>query len=174
MTLSFTQAGPQHAAAMLAIIEEAKAFMRQQGLPQWQNGYPNMASVEEDIAKGQAYLLLASGQPAGTLALCYEDDPTYHNITNGSWRTNTRPYAAIHRVAAASAYRGSNLAATMMTNAEAIARQSGFPSVRIDTHEQNQPMQKFLQKNGYQRCGTIYLNGSTLPDDKRIAFEKIL
>ena len=44
-----------------------------------------------------------------------------------------------------------------------------FPIIRIDTHEDNIPMQRCLSKNGFEYCGIIYLaNGS-----KRLAYQKI-
>lgn len=173
MELLFAPAEAQDAAAIMAIINEAKEFMRLQGLPQWQGGYPNMQSVVEDISLKQAYLLRAGGKPAGTLALCFGEEPAYNNIYSGSWLTKGG-YAAIHRVAVGGAYRGSQIAGPMLAAAEGIAKTAGAGSIRIDTHESNLPMQRFLQKNGYLRCGDIYLSGGPEDGEKRIAFEKIL
>ena len=40
----------------------------------------------------------------------------------------------------------------------------------IDTHEDNQSMQKLLAKNQFSYCGIIYLSDGS----KRLAFEKVL
>ena len=42
--------------------------------------------------------------------------------------------------------------------------------LRIDTHEDNIPMQKLLEKNNFVKCGIIYVGENKSP---RIAFEKI-
>ena len=41
-------------------------------------------------------------------------------------------------------------------------------NLRIDTHEKNIPMQRCLAKNGFARCGIIYLEDG----DPRIAYQK--
>lgn len=173
MEFTFRQAGQQDADAIISLLEDGKQFLREQGLPQWQNGYPNAQSVAKDIAMGQAYLLFANGSAAGTLALCYGAEPAYNTMVNGSWLTGGE-YATIHRVAVAKACRGSKAAAVMLKRAEKIAKNKNLPAIRIDTHEDNLPMQRFLQKNGYIRCGTVFLNGGIEDGEKRIGFEKIL
>ena len=39
-------------AGILEIIESAKERMKNMGLDQWQNGYPNENSIMEDVDKG--------------------------------------------------------------------------------------------------------------------------
>ena len=46
-------------------------------------------------------------------------------------------------------------------------------SLRIDTHEYNFPMQKMLSKNGFVKCGIIYLNGIMDNVNKRFAYEYV-
>ena len=41
-------------------------------------------------------------------------------------------------------------------------------SILIDTHRQNIPMQRTLKKNGFTRCGVIYLEDGS----ERIAYQK--
>ena len=43
--------------------------------------------------------------------------------------------------------------------------------LRIDTHHDNKVMQHVIEKNGFTRCGTIYL--LTENGDPRIAYEKL-
>ena len=45
-----------------------------------------------------------------------------------------------------------------------------LPSIRIDTHDDNLSMQRFLTKYGFTHCGTIYLENK----ETRRAYEKIL
>ena len=44
------------------------------------------------------------------------------------------------------------------------------PSIRMDTHDDNLSMQRFLIKYGFEYCGTIYLENK----ETRRAYEKIL
>ncbi|HNZ83431.1 MAG TPA: GNAT family N-acetyltransferase, partial [Sedimentibacter sp.] len=41
-------------------------------------------------------------------------------------------------------------------------------NLKIDTHRDNIPMQNLLNKNGFIRCGIIYLENG----DERIAYQK--
>ena len=45
---------------------------------------------------------------------------------------------------------------------------------KTDTHENNEPMKKFLEKNGFSYCGVIYLDKEPDVGEKRIAYEKII
>ena len=44
-----------------------------------------------------------------------------------------------------------------------------FPSLKIDTHKDNIPMQKVLLRNGFKFCGIIHLENG----DERLAYQKI-
>ena len=47
-------------------------------------------------------------------------------------------------------------------------------SLRVDTHENNEPMKRILEKQGFEYCGVIFLDREPDVGAKRIAFEKIL
>ena len=89
-----------------------------------------------------------------------EPDPTYSYI-EGAW-INQEPYGVIHRIAVAQ--NGKGVAATCFDFAL-----SHCPNLRIDTHEDNIPMRRCLAKNGFSRCGIIYLEDG----DTRIAYQKV-
>ena len=42
---------------IMEIINEAKAFLRSQGVNQWQTGYPAMADINKDLSDGIGYVL---------------------------------------------------------------------------------------------------------------------
>ena len=45
---------------------------------------------------------------------------------------------------------------------------SRISNIRIDTHKDNIPMQKMLEKNGFLQCGTIRLSDGS----PRLAYQK--
>ena len=68
-------------------------------------------------------------------------------------------------------YKGaSNRVNNLIKYAEEICRQNKVNSLKVDTHEENIPMQNLLKKNGFKYCGIIYLEDG----GKRVAFEKTL
>ena len=145
---------------VLTIYETARRFMREHGnLHQWTGGYPPASLVEQDIRDGHCIVCEEGGELLGVF--CYFDgpDPTYEYI-EGEW-VNDRPYGVIHRIAVTAHRYG--VAATCYD--WALTR---CDELRIDTHADNQPMQRSLQKYGFTPCGTIYLaNG-----DPRLAYQK--
>lgn len=146
---------------ILKIYDQARTFMRQQGnLKQWTNGYPGRELIERDIQNQNCYVCVEDHQIIGVF--CYFDgpDPTYTNIYEGAW-LNDEPYGVIHRIAIISHRKG-------IANACYDFALQRCQNLRIDTHEDNNPMQRSLAKNGFTRCGVIHLaNG-----DPRIAFQK--
>lgn len=58
----------------------------------------------------------------------------------------------------------------MLDEIEKLASENGKESVRVDTHSDNIPMQKTLDKSGYTKCGIVYLYDGV----PRLAYEKLI
>ena len=155
---------------IVPILEEARRTIAALGINQWQDGYPNRESIEDDLARGYSHVLVQDdGRVVGTFALIPDGEPLYDVIENGHWTTgdDSRNYNAVHRVAIAVASRGSGASTRMIEFVRDVTRRAGKASVRIDTHEGNRVMRRMLEKHGFVPCGTIYLaNG-----DPRVAYE---
>ena len=147
---------------MLKTFAIAVQTMRKNGnLEQWIN-YPPDGLLEKDIQAGKSYVIEANGKIAGTFYFALEEDPTYLVIDDGAW-LNDKPYAVIHRIAVSRDSHGKGVAAFIFDSC--FAR---FGNLKIDTHRDNLPMQRALEKRGFIRCGIIHLaNG-----DERIAFQR--
>ena len=145
---------------ILAIYEKARTFMAQTGNPdQWGTAYPPESMIRQDILDGKCFVNLQAGEICGVFYFAVEADPTYGYI-DGAW-LNDAPYGVIHRIAVGESGKG--VAAECFCFAYARCG-----NLRIDTHEDNIPMQKCLAKNGFVRCGMIYLEDG----DPRIAYQK--
>ncbi len=168
--LTIRKTTPADLDALLALFDEARATIAALGIDQWQNGYPNRAVLEADLALSQSYCVTIDGRPVATFAMLQDGESTYDRIFDGHWPRgdHNRDYIAIHRVAISVACRGQGIAAEIIAYAIDFARVLGRNSLRIDTHEGNVVMRKMLSKNGFTHCGTIFLaNG-----DKRVAYER--
>lgn len=162
--------------AVMSIIEEARRTIAALGINQWQNGTPNRAMIEEDIALGQGRVVTVEGRVVGTFALIFDGEPTYTVIEQGHWSLPDRAedrewsYLAIHRVAISVASRGSGVSTAIIRYAEETARALGRAALRIDTHEGNIVMRRMLEKHGFTYRGVIHLENG----DPRVAYEKLL
>jgi len=127
--------------------------------------------IKEDIANEYGYVLEleCEGKIVGTVALSFDGEPWYDDICNGKWITNG-DFLVIHRLAVSSDVRGTNLASEVIKQAEKLCASRGVSSIKIDTHEDNIVMQKFVKKNGFEYCGVVILGN----EGERLAFEKLL
>lgn len=149
---------------VMEIINQAKQYFKNNNIDQWQEGYPNEESIKEDIMNEEAYVLEDNGKILGTCMVTIQGEPTYHTI-DGKWLFN-EDYVCVHRIAVDEQYKGAGLASIILD--QAIAMYPNFHSVRMDTHEDNLSMQRFLTKYGFVFCGIITLqNGAP-----RRAYEK--
>lgn len=147
---------------LLRLYESARQFMADNGNPgQWGDRYPERVLLEDDIARKCSYVCVDEREEVvGTFFFAIGTEPTYLKIFNGEW-LNDEPYGFIHRMATVRGRRG--VASYCL---DWCFQQSG--NIRVDTHRNNIPMQKVLERNGYKRCGIIYLKNG----DERIAFQK--
>jgi tRNA (guanine37-N1)-methyltransferase len=171
LTYDCRRASPEDVDTLLAITAQASAFLAQQGVSQWQDGFPNRDVFLQDIQAGNCWLFTHDGQPAGCVSLYRQPEPDYDAI-QGQWLTQG-DYGTVHRLAVAEGYRGRGLATEMLTFMEDLLQGLGYPSVRVDTHRDNQPMRKLLKKQGYTRCGVVYLTDTVEEDNRRVAYEKV-
>ncbi len=154
-------------AAAMGFINEAKAFLKSQGVDQWQQGYPNQAVIEQDIAEQKGYFLMDGDEPLAYMCVDFNGEPAYNDL-NGNWLSDL-PYGVVHRLAIGSKRRGCGLASISFQLAEKLILEHGFKSFRVDTDDDNKIMKHLLDKNGFTYCGTIWFDYST-----KIAYEKLL
>lgn len=155
-------ASEQDLPAILDIYEQARQYMRQNGnMLQWNDGYPAPSVLQEDIRLSRLYVCTDTNQIVGVFCFFIGTDPTYLHIYDGNW-LNDQSYGVIHRIAVSAHRRG--IASHCF---EYCISRCG--NLKIDTHRDNIPMQRSLVKNGFTRCGIIYLENG----DERIAYQKV-
>ena len=142
---------------MIRIIRQAQDYLRSQGIDQWQDGYPNEETLENDIKNGYSYVAVDEQSVKGTFALIFSGEPTYRVIEHGRWLSEDIPYATLHRVAVAEEEKGKGLAGKMLEEIRKICTEQSVHTIRIDTHKDNASMRRMLEKNGFVHCGVITL-----------------
>ncbi len=166
--MEFRKAELRDLEVIMSIIRKAQDQFKKDGIDQWQNNYPNEDIIKSDIEKEESYVLLKDNTIVGTVYLSFTGESDYDKIYQGQWLTEG-PYAVIHRVAVELDLRGQGLASRVMEFAVNKCKDRGFNSIKVDTHKDNKPMQRLLDKYGFKYCGLIYLKSGA----ERIAFEKV-
>lgn len=156
-----------HLQRIMELINDAKAYLKSCGVDQWQNGYPDQHSIENDIRKGTGYLCIADEKIVGYVCIDFEGEPAYETLC-GKW-LSTQPYVVVHRLALDRHSRGKDLASQVFALAEVLAQKRNIHSFKVDTDNDNEIMKHLIEKNGFQYCGTICFDNS-----EKIAYEKLI
>jgi hypothetical protein len=134
--------------------------MRDTGNPlQWGDVHPPKDLIESDIEKGLSYVCVHDGRTVAVFYYNMEVETTYGKI-DGKWLSGDE-YGIVHRIASNRSVKGAGAYCL-----DWCFEQCG--NIRIDTHEDNIPMRKLLEKLGYTYCGIIWLDNG----DERMAFQK--
>lgn len=164
----YRTAQPADIERICQIIESAKESLRNRAIDQWQRGYPNREVVETDIERGVGRVVCDSeGCVVSYAALILTGEPAYELLTDGKWLTNG-PYGVIHRLCTHSEVARNGLANLLLASAEVELQHKGVGSMRIDTHPENQFMQRLIEKRDYHYCGNVII------ESLRLAYEKLL
>ena len=153
---------------IMLIIEKAKIYKKENKINQWNENYPNEDVFLTDLKENRLYVADIDGKVVGMAVLVLDGDADYKNI-DGKWLVNGK-YGVIHRIAVNPDYKSQNVAKNLLDFFENKLKELNYDSIRVDTHKDNKSMLRFIEKNGFQKCGIVYIRKT----DERIAFEKPL
>lgn len=143
---------------VLAIYHHAIGFMQKNGNPhQWADEAKLQRNVTRDIQSGNSFIGIDDQGKIQVVFTLIGDEPTYHTI-EGNWKEDS-PYHTVHRLASLGNHAGCEALLYCLRN---------YLHLRIDTHQDNKPMQHLLSKLSFSYCGIITLEDRSL----RLAYEK--
>lgn len=164
--MNFREAKKEDIESILEVISHAKEYMKRNNSTQWNENYPNKETIINDIENNIGYVLIVKNLIRGYIVVDFSDDEVYKNI-KGKWKIFGN-YASIHRCAIHKELRGQGYGSELFKFAEKLALSKNIRSVRVDTAPENETMKHLFNKNGYEYCGTVFIDG------KKIAYEKLL
>jgi len=146
---------------VMQIYAFAQSFMIQTGNPeQWWTVHPPEKLIKSDIERGLSYVCVNAQEIVAVFYFNIEIDPTYGKI-DGSW-LNDDEYGIVHRIASNRSVKGAGEHCMKWCFDQCC-------NLRIDTHADNVPMKKLLEKLGYTYCGIIWIENG----DERLAYQKV-
>ena len=160
-------AKPEDKIEIWQILQQAIERRKNDGSQQWQNGYPNLGTVENDTEKEIGFVFENKSETIGYVAIIFNDEPAYENIV-GNWISDIE-FLAIHRFAISENWVGKGLSKIMFELIEEYALSKNIYSIRLDTNFDNVQMLRLMDKLNYTYCGEVHYEGKS-----RKAFEKIL
>ncbi len=136
-----------------ALTEACALAMQEKGIFQWNEHYPSIEKLLNDVERKELYLLVDKNLLLGMIVLTDFMDTEYDPI---SWLTRSERNLYIHRLAIHPNYWGNGYGQKLMDFAEEFAKTSGFLSIRLDTFSLNKKNQIFYESRDYKKLGDIY------------------
>lgn len=138
-----------------SLTEACAIAMQKRGIFQWNEHYPSLEKLENDIKIQELFVLRNKEheQIKGIIVLSDHMDDEYIPI---EWLTENSRNLYIHRLATHPSHWGEGYGQILMDFAEDHARQHNYVSVRLDTFSQNKRNHRFYELRGYIRLGDIF------------------
>lgn len=147
-------------AEVMKIYRSAQQFMIETGNPtQWGTFYPDEEMVIRDIENGFSHVCIRDGEIVAVFYFDGNADEADYRKIDGAW-LNDEPYGVVHRIASKAGSHAGGFCIDWCV--------SECKNLRIDTHDDNLPMQRLLKRLGFTFCGRIELEHY----GARIAYQK--
>lgn len=142
---------------ILRIVHKVVPLMQAVGNFQWDESYPLEEHFHADIVS--RHLWVAEDEVrsviAGFAAITTIQSQEYADAGCDLSMLSVIP----HRMAIDVSYRRQGIALLLFKKAEDLAREIGYPYVRVDTNSGNNAMRALLLKAGFLLKGEIFLSG---------------
>ena len=146
---------PHEIDAIISLTQRCGKHMRDNGIDQWDENYPDYASIERDLNTETLFAFREGNTLLGIVVLNETQDEEYGEI-NWSTTENDRNLV-VHRLAVDPIHQGKGIARKIMDFAENFAREQQYDAIRLDTFSQNPRNQRFYTNRGYTDLGAVYL-----------------
>jgi len=126
--------------------------MNRNGMFQWNQSYPSLDVIENDIQNKTLFTLTDNWVIKGIIVLNESQPPEYKQI---DWEyTNTSdPVMIIHRLAVHPLFQNQGVGRKMMDFAIEYAGKKNYPLIRLDVFEGNLSANKLYSKLGFSEAG---------------------
>ena len=150
--MEFRVAQSNDLAEVMALFRAATLAMDALRVFQWDEVYPSVEIVQEDIDRTQMQVGLADGKIVAVFALepCREND-----YENANWRYPATEFVVLHRLCVHPAFQGQGIAKLAMDYLEQEVRSRGIHAIRLDAFPQNPAAIRLYESRGYEKAGEV-------------------
>lgn len=156
---------PENLSDAMTLFSNVVNKMQELGIDQWDNEYPSMDIISEDLKEGYAFGYFLNSKLAAYVALNEKYDIEYDDI---DWDMDSK-FIVVHRLAVDPSYQGKGLAKEMMIFAEKFAIQEGYKAIKLDTYCKNPIACRLYPSLNYQLKGSVVFRKGDF-----FVYEKIL
>ncbi len=134
-----------------SIVRDATRHMDEQGIPQWDEIYPDKAILTKNIERQEMHVIEPDGRVAGIIVINEEQPPEYAVV---EWAYPGRALV-VHRLTIAPTYRRRGLTTRLMDFAEETAAIQGYNCIRLDAFTRNPAAFTLYENRGYRKAGVV-------------------
>lgn len=142
------------------IYDDCRKAMQSAGIYQWQNEYPTVETVKQDIEDKNLYGYYEGEKCVGAVSINTHQDEEYKEI---DWKGPDENVIVIHRLAVNPDFQAKGIARLLMDFAEDFAKKENYSAIRLDSYSQNKRAVKFYESRGYQKRGECFFAGRDKP-----------
>lgn len=135
---------------VIVIYKNAIKAMIDNNLDQWDDIYPAIKILEQDITANQMYVGIIDDKIVSAVVANTEFDEEYKN---GRWKYDNVDFAVIHRLCVNPAYQNKKVGRNTMILTEELLKKEGVQSIRLDAFSLNPYALKLYESLGYQKVG---------------------
>lgn len=146
----YSKAKTEDIEKVFSIFSAAIKHMEEQEIHQWDEIYPDLQIISEDISKNQMYIGKKDGNPAVCFVLSEECDEEYKN---GNWQWPDARFCVIHRLCISPDFQNQGIAGETLNYIENLCKSQGYDSIRLDCFIENPYSRKLYDKAGYSVVG---------------------
>lgn len=136
--------------AVMQVFGDAIKVMEAEHIYQWDDVYPDRETLRGDILSGQMYVAQIGGETAAVVVLNQSCSKEYDEA---DWRYRDATFFVVHRLCVAPAFQNRGVGTETMLHAEALLRQKGIETVRLDAFSLNPYSNRMYLKLGYVKTG---------------------
>jgi ribosomal protein S18 acetylase RimI-like enzyme len=136
---------------LCTLVSLAVRHMKNQGIDQWDELYPNQAILAQDLESRSLQVAERAGEAQGFIVLDEIQSPEYESVP---WQYHGR-VLTVHRLTIDPACQRQGLASLLMDFAEKRAVTEGYQCIRLDAFIQNPGSCALYEKKGFRKAGEV-------------------
>jgi ribosomal protein S18 acetylase RimI-like enzyme len=139
--------------AVMRLVRDCIAEMRRAGIEQWDDIYPDRATLLADAQEGALYLASHEREPlVGCLVVNKYQNPEYAAVP---WTMSPARVAVVHRLMVDPRFQNRGIARELMRFAERRAGELACDVIRLDAFAANPSALRLYQRLGYHDAGSV-------------------
>ena len=138
--------------SIMNIIKAATLDMESKHIHQWDDIYPDVITIDDDIDKGNLSVYEDNGFIYALIVLNEDQSEEYKKL---NWKYTSGKQLVIHRLCVDPRAQSHGIARILLQYTDDFAIQNKYHSIRLDAFPSNKRALKLYEKNGYEKVGNV-------------------